>query len=95
MNRDTRMDGADARRIVGFTFDGVACEGREGEPVGMALWAAGNRAMRHASTDGSPRGMLCAMGICFECLVRVDGEMVRSCLTPLREGMDVRSGGKP
>jgi len=39
--------------------------------------------------------MLCAMGICFECLVRVDGETVRSCMLPLREGMDVHSGGKP
>jgi len=95
MSNGSRMDGADARRIVSFTFDGKACEGREGEPVGMALWAAGTLAVRHASTDASPRGMLCAMGICFECLVRIDGEVVRSCLTPLREGMDVRSGGKP
>ncbi len=95
MSSDTRMAGGDARRIVRFTFDGVACEGREGEPVGMALWAAGTRAVRHASTDGKPRGMLCAMGVCFECLVRIDGETVRSCLTPLREDMDVRSGGRP
>lgn len=95
MSDGNRMNGGDGRRTVRFTFDGRECEGREGEPVAMALWAAGTRAVRHASTDGAPRGMLCAMGICFECLVRVDGETVRSCMLPLREGMDVHSGGKP
>ena len=30
------------------------------------------------------------MGVCFECLVEVDGKAsVQSCLTPVRDGMQV------
>jgi aerobic-type carbon monoxide dehydrogenase small subunit (CoxS/CutS family) len=36
------------------------------------------------------RGMFCLMGVCQECLVQVDGELVPSCMEPVREQMQVR-----
>lgn len=34
------------------------------------------------------------MGVCFECRVRIDGvAQLRACMTPAREGMQVRTDG--
>lgn len=78
---------------VEFTFAGRTIAGRVGETVAMALWRHDVVAVRHSSRDGAPRGMLCAMGICYECTVRVDGQLLRSCLLPVRQGLVVEPGG--
>jgi aerobic-type carbon monoxide dehydrogenase small subunit (CoxS/CutS family) len=80
---------------VEFTFAGRTVRGRAGETVAMALWADGQRDLRRSSRDGEPRGMFCAMGICFECLVRVDGRTLRACLLPVRKGLVIEPGGRP
>lgn len=61
----------------------------EGESIAAALMASGHRAFRtHAG--GSPRGLFCGMGICFDCLVTVDGvPNVRACMTEVREGSHI------
>jgi sarcosine oxidase subunit alpha len=65
----------------------------EGCMVSAAVMIAGTSAFRRSVT-GEPRGPLCGMGICFECRVTIDGEPhARSCQTPCREGMDVRTDG--
>ena len=47
--------------------------------------------MRQARS-GAPRGPFCGMGVCFDCLVTVDGRpSQRACLTKVAAGMDVRS----
>ena len=39
-----------------------------------------------------PRGPFCMMGVCFDCLVEIDGvPNVQGCMTPVREGMQVRA----
>jgi predicted molibdopterin-dependent oxidoreductase YjgC len=37
--------------------------------------------------------MYCGIGLCFECLVAIDGGRVRSCQTPVHDGMRVALGG--
>ncbi len=48
--------------------------------------------------DGSPRAPYCLMGVCFECMMEIDGEPnVQSCLVTVRDGLVVRrqlAGGK-
>jgi thioredoxin reductase len=52
---------------------------------------AGIVAVRQARS-GAPRGPFCGMGVCFDCLVTVDGRpSQRACLTKAQAGMDVRS----
>jgi predicted molibdopterin-dependent oxidoreductase YjgC len=64
-----------------------------GESVATALLAAGVRVFRR-TRSGAPRGPLCNMGVCFECVVAIDGESgVRACATQVREGMSVETGG--
>ncbi|MCP3889402.1 MAG: (2Fe-2S)-binding protein [Desulfobulbaceae bacterium] len=41
--------------------------------------------------DGSPRAPYCLMGVCFECMMEINGEPnVQSCLVTVQEGMVVR-----
>lgn len=43
--------------------------------------------------SGAPRAPLCAIGVCFECRVSVDGQAgVRACLASVREGLIVEVG---
>lgn len=90
-----RLKGAGARELVEFTFEGAAVTAYAGDTIAMALWAAQRAAVRKSSAAGEARGVLCNMGICYECLVVVDGSNVRSCMTPVRSGMVVERGGRP
>ena len=77
------------REVVIFV-DGEPVSAREGEPVAAALYAAGRRVTRHARRTGDPRGPFCMIGLCAECCMTVDGvSNVRTCRTPVREGMRV------
>jgi D-hydroxyproline dehydrogenase subunit gamma len=91
----SRLPGPEPRPSVAFTFAGAPIEARAGDTLAMALWAAGERALRNSSKDGAPRGVWCNMGICYECLVVADGVTVRACTTVVRDGMRVERGGKP
>jgi predicted molibdopterin-dependent oxidoreductase YjgC len=64
----------------------------DGETVATVLLAEGIRAFRHTLKAGEPRGIFCGMGICFDCLVTVDGvPNVRACMTPVEEGMVIET----
>ena len=61
-----------------------------GESVAAALLAAGVRAWRTAE-DGSPRGLFCGIGVCWECRCIIDGRPnSRACQTEARPGLSVR-----
>lgn len=94
-NDGRRLPGTGERAVVAFTFAGCTIEARQGDSIAMALWAAGEPVLRHGSRDGAPRGILCNMGICYECLVVVDGATLRACTTIVQPGMRVERGGKP
>jgi len=80
----------DGRRKVSITVDGSRLDVLEGEILAAALWANGFIALGHNPSAGSPRGMYCGIGHCYECRVTVDGvEDVRSCLIRVRDGMQV------
>ena len=83
-----------AGRRVAFTLDGGELTGVEGEPVAAALLAAGVTVHRHTAKRGEPRGIFCAIGRCTDCIMTIDGvPNVRTCMTPLREGMRVETMG--
>jgi len=89
-----RIPGMAERELVEFTFEGEKVSAWEGDSIAMALWAVGQTDLRNSSSNGAPRGVLCNMGICYECLVIVDGETVRSCTTMVQPGINVQRGGK-
>jgi len=81
------------RGPASFTFNGKRLTGWSEEPLAAALLAAGVRTLRKHEESGTPRGLYCAIGHCMECRVSVQGRgIVRACLTPLEDGMNVFEG---
>ena len=81
------------RRTIDFKFDGVSYQGNEGETIAASLLANGIRTLRHHEEKGTPRGIYCNIGHCYECRVKVDDTPgVRACLTTINDGMNVSSG---
>ena len=75
---------------VPVTIDGRAFGARDGDSVAAALLAAGVQACRTTPVSGAARGPFCMMGVCFDCLVTIDGEPNRQgCLVPVRAGMRI------
>ncbi len=83
-------------RPVTIYVDGRQVPAHEGEPIAAALYAAGIRLTRYSPHSGEPRGPFCMIGRCTECAMTVDGTPnVRTCVTPVREGMKVETPGRP
>ncbi len=80
----------DARPIVKIFVEGAEVEAREGDSVSAALLASGLDVRRTTAVGGAPREPYCLMGVCFDCLVTIDGVGNRQgCLTPVAEGMRI------
>lgn len=77
---------------LSFTVDGRATQAREGDSVASALLLAGVETCRTTPVSDAPRAPYCLMGVCFDCLVTIDGRgNQQACLVPLREGMIVET----
>lgn len=88
--RDASVQAPAASSSATFTFDGRPVPFREGETVGTALLQAGIVQLRVAET-GDPRGILCGIGVCWECRCVIDERVnSRACMTPAKAGMAVR-----
>lgn len=62
-----------------------------GESVAAAVLAHGLGSCRTTPISAAPRAPYCMMGVCFDCLMEIDGVANRqSCLMPVREGMTIR-----
>lgn len=86
-------DAGQGQGKVSLTIDGRACSGRAGDSVAALLLETGHAACRRSAVSGEPRGPYCMMGVCFECLVEIDGVANRqACLVPIAEGMKVETG---
>lgn len=60
----------------------------EGELVSTVLHCEGIRVFQRKHMNGRPSGIYCGMGICYECLVKINGvPNIRACQTPVEDGM--------
>lgn len=74
-----------------ITWNGAAIPARAGESLAATLLAAGVVHFRDTAVSGAPRGPLCLMGACFECLVEVEGVANRqACMVPVVPGLTAR-----
>jgi predicted molibdopterin-dependent oxidoreductase YjgC len=75
---------------VRLTVDGKAIDACEGDTVAAALFANGIDHCRTTPVSGAPRAPYCMMGVCFDCLVTIDGVGNRQgCLVRVKDGMAV------
>ena len=83
------------RQAVTIELDGRPLSGDLGASVASLLLAAGTRTLRRSPRAGTPRGAFCLMGVCQECLVRIDGTLRQACLVEAKDGMRVERGLAP
>jgi predicted molibdopterin-dependent oxidoreductase YjgC len=84
--------GASAAATVAVTLNGEPLQVPLGSSVAAALLAAGVRRFRNSPVSGEGRAPYCMMGVCFECLLEIDGVPNRQgCLVPLAAGMTIRT----
>lgn len=77
---------------VTISVDGRSLKARVGDTVAAALLAHGVDHIRTTPVSGAPRAPYCMMGVCFDCLVTIDGVGNRqACLVPVRDGMRVET----
>ncbi|HEY4169358.1 MAG TPA: (2Fe-2S)-binding protein [Reyranella sp.] len=82
----------DTGETVSLKVDGKDIHAREGDTVASAMLAASIDRFRTTPVTESPRAPYCLMGVCFDCLVTIDGVGSRqACLVPVREGMAVET----
>ena len=93
MSPDLRDLSPGAARGLPITidFEGDAVPAFAGEPVAVALHAAGIDTLARSSKYHRPRGFFCLDGHCAACLLRIDGRPnQRACLTPARAELACR-----
>ncbi|WP_427870955.1 2Fe-2S iron-sulfur cluster-binding protein [Leucobacter luti] len=79
-------------RRVRASFEGEPIEAEAGASVAAALIASGSSAWR-TTRMGAQRGLFCGIGVCYDCIVEIDGESgQRACMIPLRDDMCIRDG---
>ncbi len=78
-------------RTITFYVDAQPIKARDGDTIASALVAAGWMVFRKTEKRHEPRGIFCAIGKCTDCVMTVDGiPNVRTCITPVRQGMQVK-----
>ena len=91
MFRPIALPANEQDRLVEITVEGRRVQVREGQTLALALLTEGVVPFRRTPVSGAPRAPLCLMGVCFDCLVEVDGvQNVQSCMVEVRTGMQVR-----
>lgn len=76
---------------IALEFEGQSVQAFEGQMLAIALLESGVTVFRQTPVSGAARGPLCLMGVCFECLVEIDGRPnQQACMVVVREGMQVR-----
>jgi predicted molibdopterin-dependent oxidoreductase YjgC len=91
MFRTMVLPANEQRLAIEIFVEGQSVPAHEGETLAAALLNAGVVPFRHTPVSGQPRAPLCLMGVCFDCLVEVDGaQNVQSCMVQVRAGMRVQ-----
>lgn len=86
------QDGVERGGAVDIEIEGEMLRAYEGETIAAALLAAGKHSFRRTARRGEPRGVYCGMGVCFDCVMTVNGiPNVRTCQARVSAGMIVRT----
>ncbi len=86
-----RLHHQDNEEIVKIEFEGEELTAYSNDMVSAALLASGVEFTRTTEKCRKKRAPYCQMGICFECLVEIDGVAnQQSCLIKVRDGMKVK-----
>lgn len=79
-------------QTISFTFNGSTIECEAGQSIASALINEDQRELRRTRFGNEPRSIFCGIGICFDCVVVINGVAnQRSCLIEAQDGMNIES----
>ncbi|WP_434599360.1 (2Fe-2S)-binding protein [Streptomyces sp. A5-4] len=77
---------------VKVRLDGEELPAESGQSVAGVLLGAGRVSWRTTRGGGRPRGIFCGIGVCYDCLVVVNGiPDVRACQRLVEDGDEIRT----
>ena len=80
------------KKEVQIIVDGKPIPAVEGEPILAALLASGIKVANISPKQHEPRGDVCGIGRCTNCVLTVNGDPnVRTCITPVEDGMVIET----
>lgn len=82
------LEAQDQPRVC-IEFDGQSLSVLEHVPLASALLEVGVAYTRCTPTSAAPRNAYCMMGVCFDCVVLIDGVSQQACQVPTRAGLRV------
>jgi len=89
-NTDLRIGSVQRGKKLTLTVDGKPVTAYEEETVHAALVASGIQILGITRKSHQNRGILCGMGICYQCRVEINGiPDQRACMTQVKENMDI------
>ena len=85
---------------VCISFEGEEFFVDTDQSVASALLAEGYQVFRSSVINNQPRGAFCMMGVCFDCLLEINGRPnQQACMVPVKENMVIKrqisSGNNP
>ncbi len=87
---ELRIGSIERSKEITIRVNGRNIKAYKGETVLAALIASGFKQMKRSPVLKEKRGGLCGMGVCYECLVTVDGEKnIRACMKDVNQGMEI------
>ena len=91
-----RLNVSDDRLELEVEVDGIIVKCRAGDSVSAVVLMTGSKPYRRNVVSGDARAPLCMMGVCFECLIEIDGlPNQQGCLRTVEQGMRIRRQLKP
>jgi predicted molibdopterin-dependent oxidoreductase YjgC len=85
-----RLPRSDAATVT-IVVEGEPVEAAAGDTVAAAVLASGLTSVRTTPVSSTLRAPYCLMGVCFDCLMEIDGIPNRqACMIRVQEGMQVR-----
>jgi succinate dehydrogenase/fumarate reductase-like Fe-S protein len=77
--------------LVTIEFNGQPINVPADINLAAALLTAGIRQTRKTPVSGAPRTAYCMMGVCFDCLVLIDGISRQACQVRTQPGLKVQT----
>ena len=81
------------QKKIRFTFNTKIYIAQEGDSVSSALFS-NDLLVNRKTNNNTSRGSFCDMGVCFECLVQINGKNgIQACKMQIKEGMEIKNDG--
>ncbi|NYT60603.1 (2Fe-2S)-binding protein [Alcaligenaceae bacterium] len=82
---------ANAVELVSIRLNGIPLEVAKEMSLAATLLREGELTVRTHPVTHARRAPYCLMGVCFECLLIVDGRQQRACMVTAKAGMKVET----